>query len=174
MGCTGAAQSFNPYPSGRCTREDMLRSSPACIRWRSARKVGNHIGTVPSETCGSNNMPSITYSCLAAAHIVSLRGGWQLRVPSATGSRADTHIAGLPVYIPTAAPSTLHRPPPYSTLTFSPVNPSVIHLSFSFLPTFLSEQSHGGLPHFKDSMRGKARPWLCSLKTLGCVWKARL
>lgn len=84
-------ESFSPYPSGRCTREDMLRSSPACIHWRSARKVGNHIGTVPSETCGSNNMPSITYSCLAAAHIVSLRGGWQLCVPSVTGSRADTH-----------------------------------------------------------------------------------
>lgn len=35
---------------------DMLRSSPACSHRRSALTVGNHTGTVPSETCGSNNI----------------------------------------------------------------------------------------------------------------------
>lgn len=148
----------------------MLRSSPACSRRRSARKAGNHAGTVPSETCGSNNMPSITYSCLAAAHIVSLMSGWHGCILSMTGCESDTHNARPPTYTPTSTPSTLQHLPLCSTSTSTPVTPGGIHPSFSFLPTFPSELSYGRLPGFKDSMRGKERPWLCSLNTLGCVW----
>lgn len=78
---------FSSYLSGRCTFVDMLRSSPACSRCCSAPRVGNRAGTAPSETCGSNNTPSIIYLCLAAANVAS--GG--------VGAFSETHNAHLPI-----------------------------------------------------------------------------
>lgn len=152
----------------------MLRSSPACSHWRSARRVGNHTGTVPSETCGSNNMPSITYSCLAAAHIVSLMVGRHRCFLSVTGCASETHKAHLPTHTPTLTPSTLQ-----DLLLCSTSGPLQSPL-VTFIPLFPSSplspglSSSGRLPGCKESMRGKDRPWLYSLNTVGAVWQAWL
>lgn len=143
---------------------DMLRSSPACSHRRSAPKVGNHTGTVPSETCGSNNMPSIIYPCLDAAHMVSLRAGRHRFSQRLDADLKPTTLLCLP--------TLLHHLPALQHFNNStPVTPGDNHPSFSCLPSFLSELCSGRLPGCKESMRGKDRPWLCSLNTAGAVWQ---
>lgn len=110
----------------------MLHSSPACSHWRSAQRVGNHTGTVPSETCGSNNMPSIIYSCLAAASIVSLMGGRHWCHFSMTACGSEIHNSDLPLHTPTLAPSIRQdiwlcstlTPRQSPLVTFIPLSPS--------------------------------------------------
>lgn len=111
------AERFSSYLSGRCMRADIARSSPACSHWHSARRAGSHAGTVPSETCGSNNMPSIIYLCLAAAHIMSMSGGQCWCFLSAAECGFENHHAHLPACTPVTTPSALQDLPLYSTST---------------------------------------------------------
>lgn len=91
---------------------------------------------------------------------------------STTRCGTETHKAHLPTYTPASTPSTLRALALCSSPTSTPVTPGDSHPSFSFLPSIPSELSYGRLPGCKESMRGKDRPWLCSLNTVGSAWQA--
>lgn len=116
-------------------RVDMLRSSPACSHWRSARRVGNHTGTVPSGTCGSNNMPSIIYLCLAAAHITSTSGGQHWCFLSAPECGSENYNAHLPARTRSTTPSALQELLLCCTSAPTPVTHGDIHPPLFFLPS---------------------------------------